>query len=247
MLESQERILSRASRYQVQTRLSARTLTTIIMLTLLSILLMLLAISMLALRVKHIFVVWRIRPLNPRGDSFGFVKWPSSGRTFFWKRPRPQPSKVFEFLQDWLSDPVHIEMIAFLTSGTGPRSHIYKLAEENILWQLSSDPWKHETDYLSTRSKELARQAIEKPNFNTLRQLVQCRRTTRKLQDSSKALYRQMPSMTLDWECAMKDWNHGWHESPKRQSHRPYSAMPSSVCVTGSGKSGRVILSQEAK
>jgi hypothetical protein len=163
MLESQERILSRASRHRVQTRLSARTLTTIVMLTLLSIVLMLLAIH--ALRVKHIFVVWRIRPFNPRGDSFGFVKWPSSGRTFFWKRPRSQPFKVFEFLQDWLSDPVHIEMIAFLTSGTGPRSHIYKLAEENILWQLSSDSWKHETDYLSTRSEELERQAIEKPKF----------------------------------------------------------------------------------
>jgi Mg2+ and Co2+ transporter CorA len=50
---------------------------------------------------------------------------------------------------------------------------------------------------LSTESERLERQAIETPNFNTLKRLVECRRTTRKLQDSLKNLQLQMPPMTL--------------------------------------------------
>ena len=114
-------------------------------------------------------------------------------------------------------------MVAYMTSRNGPISPVDKLAEETILWQMSSDSWKHEKDGLSLESEKLERQAIEKPNFNTLKQLFECRRTTRKLRDSIKNLHRRMPPLTLDWECAMKSWNHGWHESPERQSHRPYS------------------------
>lgn len=44
----------------------------------------------------------------------------------------------------------------------------------------------------------------------------------RNLQDSVKILHRQMPPVTLDWECAMKSWNHAWHESPERNFHQPY-------------------------
>jgi hypothetical protein len=170
-----------------------------------------------------VFLLLAVRPFNPRGDGFGFVEWPSRKRTTFLQRSRPRSSKAFEFLQDWLSDPVHIKMLAYMTSSTGRCSHVDKLAEEAILWQMSRDSWKHEKNHLSLESDILERQAIEKPNFNTLKQLVECRRRTRKLHDHLKELHRQMPPITLDWECAMKAWNHGWHESPERQSPRPYS------------------------
>jgi hypothetical protein len=214
-------MLSRASRYQGRFRRSVRTLISLTMLALLAFF-ALWVISQLLLLASTLIVSWIIRPFDPRGDGSSFVKWPISGRTFFLKLPRPRPSKAFEFLDDWLSDPVHIRMIAYMTSGIGPRSHAYKLAEENTLWQLSSDSLKHEASCLSTRAEELERQAVEKANFSTLRQLVQCRRTTQKLQDGSKSLYRQMPSMSLDWECAMKDWNDGWHGPAERHSRKPY-------------------------
>jgi hypothetical protein len=152
----------------------------------------------LALGMIFVFLLLAVRPFNPRGDGFGFVEWPSRKRTTFLQRSRPRPSKAFEFLQDWLSDPLHIKMLAYMTSGTGRCSHVDKLAEEAILWQMSRDSWKHEKNHLSLKSDILERQAIEKPNFNTLKQLVECRRRTRKLQDHLKQLHRQMPPITLD-------------------------------------------------
>jgi hypothetical protein len=77
-------------------------------------------------------------------------------------------------------------MVAYMASSTGLPSHVKCLAEEAILWELSSDSWKHEKNCLATESEKLERQAIEKPNLNTLKQLVQSRRTARNLQDSAK-------------------------------------------------------------
>lgn len=210
------RATSRSSRHG---RLSARALSFALELVYLS---TMVAMFMPLMGLVSFFWLWSIRPFNPRGEGFGFIEWPNKERTLFRKRPRPQPSKAFAFLQEWLADPVHVKMVAYMTSSTGLNSYVNCLAEEAILWQLSSDAWKHEKNSLSTESEELERQAIEKPNLNTLKQLVQCRRTTRKLQDSIEILHQQMPPITLDWDCAMKSWNQGWHESPERKSHRPF-------------------------
>lgn len=185
-------------------------------------------IIMPTLFLEFVLLIWIIRPFNPRGEGFGFVEWPNRARTFFRKRPQPRPSKAFAFLQNWLSDPVHIKMIAYMSSGTRPPSHVYNLAEEAVLWQLSSDAWEHEKNCLSTESERLERQAIEKPNLNTLKQLVQCRRTTRKLQDSIKILHRQMPPLTLDWECAMKSWTKDGMNRPNgdRTGHFARTFLP---------------------
>jgi hypothetical protein len=63
-------------------------------------------------------------------------------------------------------------MVAYMTTSTGSPSHVKNFAEEAILWQLSSDAWEHEKNCLSTESEKLERQAIEKPNLNTLKQVV---------------------------------------------------------------------------
>jgi hypothetical protein len=113
-------------------------------------------------------------------------------------------------------------MLAYMTCSAGPPAHVDKTAERAIFWQMSSDSWKHEKNCLSTESEKLKRQAIETPNLNTLKRLVECRWATRKLQDSLKNLQLQMPPTTLDWECAEKGWNHEWHQSPERHPHQPY-------------------------
>ena len=219
MLEWLDRAISRLSRHGPR---GARALGIIIELALKSTVFAICVMGLPLLSLASVFLFWSIRPFNPRGKRFGFVEWPSRERTLFRNRPKPQPSKAFKFLQDWLADPVHVKMVAYMASSTRPPSHVNMLAEEAVLWQLSIDSWKHEKSYLSAESERLERQAIEKPNLNTLRQLVECRRTTRNLQDSAKKLYRQMPPITLDWDCAMKSWNQGWHESPERKSYRPF-------------------------
>lgn len=143
---------------------------------------------------KILFLLVGVWPVDPESiDRYGEVaiEWPNTKRTYFKRKLRPPNSPVFKFLEEWLSDPVHIKMLTYMTSSARPQSHVYKLAEENILWQLNSASWEHKTNHLSTRSEELERRAMNRPNLSTLRELVRCHRTTRKLQDGIEDLFKK--------------------------------------------------------
>lgn len=160
------------------------------------------------LNLMFIFLVG-VRPIEPgKVDRYGGVaiEWPNTKRSFFRRNLRPPQSSVFKFLKEWLSDPVHIKMLTHMTSDLAHDSNTFKAAEGRCIWLLNRADWKHEVRRLSTESELLERQAVERSNFNTLKRLVQCRKTTKNIKDGIKKFRSYTPATPIDWTPIMQSW-----------------------------------------
>lgn len=149
------------------------------------------------------------RPINPqRLDHYGEVaiEWPNTKRTFLRRQLRPPQSQVFDFMKQWLLDPVHVKALTYMTSNIAPGSKAYKDAEERCIWLLNCADWKHEVQRLSTEAELLDRQVLGRSNLNVLRRLVQCRKTAKEIQDGIKNFLDQTLASTIDWTPVMQSW-----------------------------------------
>jgi Mg2+ and Co2+ transporter CorA len=93
-----------------------------------------------------------------------------------------------------------------MTSNLTHDSNAYKAAEDRCIWLLNRADWKHEVRRLSTESELLEHQVVEKSNFNTLRRLVQCRKTTKRVKDSIKKFRSYTPTAAGDWTPIIQSW-----------------------------------------
>lgn len=93
-----------------------------------------------------------------------------------------------------------------MSSNLEPGSSAYKAAEDRCMWLLNRADWKHEVQRLSTESELLERQAVERSNFNTLKRLIQCRKTTKRVKDGIKKFGSYTPATTVDWTPVMQSW-----------------------------------------
>jgi hypothetical protein len=166
-----------------------------------------------------------VRPVDPgRTDRYGEVAimWPKAERTYFRRKLRPPQHPVFKFLKEWLSDPVHIKMLAYMTSDLAHDPSDYKAAEDRCIWLLNRADWRHEVRRLSTESELLERQVVERSNFNTLKRLVQCRKTTKRVKDGIKEFCDYTPALAGDWTPIIQSWAN--QQQARSDQHRRQQA-----------------------
>lgn len=164
-----------------------------------------------------------VRPVDPRTvDQYGemAIMWPNIKRTYLRRQLRPPQSQVFSFLQQWVSDPVHIKMLTYMTSNIAPDSNAYKVAEDTCLRLLNHVAWRHEVGSLSTESELLERQVLERSNFNILKRLVQCRKTTKRVKDGIENFCSHTPATSFDWAHMLRSWNVQQQARSNKQRHR---------------------------
>lgn len=153
-----------------------------------------------------------VEPIDPgnRSDRYDewAIEWPNTQRTYLRRKFRPPQSPVFDFLKEWLSDPVHIKMLTYMTSSIAHKSNAYGATEDRCIWLLNRACWRHEMRCLSTESELLERQVVERSNFNTLKRLVHCRKTTKRVKDGIEKFRSHTPATIVDWTPVMRSWAH---------------------------------------
>lgn len=140
--------------------------------------------------------------------------------------PVSHGTDVFCFFDTWLHDSLHVGMLMQLLKSPDPKSVSRKHFEEICIWLLNYASWRSEVARLSSMSESLERQAIERSNFNTLRELIGLRKAARRTKDGIKDFERNhKPTEALTriettglWAIQQDNLNSG--KSPMHQEIR---------------------------